>query len=89
MIDRLIDFIDCRLETSGGEVVVAGKGRFEGFQVVLEVGDIDVLGSYQSQFSRLFQRFHGCIAEQCDEWNEELWANDIGFREAMRYINNA
>ena len=50
MVDGFIDFIDGRLEATGGEVVVACKGCLERLKVVFKIGHVNVLSLHQGQF---------------------------------------
>ena len=53
--NRLVDLIDGGLEAAAGEIGVAGEVVLEGFQLILEIGDVDVLGFHQGELCFHFQ----------------------------------
>lgn len=64
MVNRLVDFINCRLKPLGGKFVVFTEGGLECVEFILEIGDVNVLILDQGQFLFVLQRIHGRIAQQ-------------------------
>jgi len=54
----------------------------------LEVGDVDMLCLYKRQFGFVLKRIYGCITQQRDNRNEELWAHYIHLGILVRNIHD-
>eukprot|EP01022_Parablepharisma_sp_SALTPOND_P009847 TRINITY_DN14066_c0_g1_i1.p1 TRINITY_DN14066_c0_g1~~TRINITY_DN14066_c0_g1_i1.p1 ORF type:complete len:1308 (-),score=476.92 TRINITY_DN14066_c0_g1_i1:655-4578(-) len=89
MVDGLVDLVDGRLEAPGRQVIVLREGRLETVELVLEIGDVDVLGPHLGQFGLVLQRLHAGIAQQRDDGQEELRTHHIHLRKTMRDIDDA
>ena len=85
---RLIDGGNGVLETVVGILDVLAKQVAELIEFGLEVGDINLLALGDNQLALIIQTLLGCLNEQGDDGDKELWTDDVHLLVAMRHVDD-
>ena len=89
MVDRLVDFVDRRLEFLACQFVIAAEFILKFVHFGFKIRNVDVL---IFQFGDLPSVMHGIqrrVAQKRDDRNEKLRADDVHFRVFVRHVDNA
>ena len=77
MVDSLVDFLDGFLEFLAGKPVIAGKLILKVVEVLLKMGDVQVLFPDLGQLGPVLERVEGSVAQHGDDRDEKLWPHHI------------
>ena len=89
VVDGFIDLIDRLFEAIGCEVVVPSERGLECIEAGLKIRDVDVLSPNLRKLRFVLERVHRGISPQRDDWQKELWPDDVHLGVAMEHIHDA